>query len=159
MVFSDHSCVCSEAEGIAKTSSSDEEDAAPQLGKPAPSQGHASAKLHAPVAAQSKKLKPSAIFRRKKKHEGNHWRSGIHRKLACALHLRGSSIWLVMCCAVLYCCWLCIMARDTAHTQLFFGMSYMTKIVYLQSQQKYREQHLPCTGANSKKSQKKRDKT
>ena len=61
---------CSEPARASGSSSAEEDDAADQGGARAVVKMQPSAKSHAQFAPQAKKLKPSAIYRKKKKHAG-----------------------------------------------------------------------------------------
>ncbi len=61
---------CSDPARASGSSSAEEDDAADQEGNRAVSKMQPSAKSQAQLAPQAKKLKPSAIYRKKKKHAG-----------------------------------------------------------------------------------------
>ena len=61
---------CSEPARASGSSSAEEDDAVDQAGNRAVIKMQPSAKSQAQLAPQSKKLKPSAIYRKKKKHAG-----------------------------------------------------------------------------------------
>lgn len=61
---------CSEPARASGSSSAEEDDAAEQEGNRAVIKMQPSAKSQAQLAPQARKLKPSAIYRKKKKHAG-----------------------------------------------------------------------------------------